>query len=52
MKQTEILALFVKQDATEYLSDAWAVAQNMHKLTATLISSGGMETEEQSSFAN
>jgi hypothetical protein len=50
MKRTDILALFVKQDATEYLSDARAAAKNMHKLTATLISSGGMETEEQYSF--
>eukprot|EP00978_Attheya_sp_CCMP212_P041557 scaffold239650_cov39-Attheya_sp.AAC.1 len=30
--------------------DAWAVAKKMHKLTATLISSGGMEAEEQYSF--
>jgi hypothetical protein len=50
MKQTDILALFIKHDATEFLLDARAVTKKMHKLTATLIFSDGTEIDKQNSF--
>jgi len=47
MKRTDILALFVKQDATMCLSDARAAAKKSHMLRASVIASCGTDIEEE-----
>jgi hypothetical protein len=47
MTRSDILSLFVKQDATTCLSDGRAETKMRHKLTAALISSGGTEINQR-----
>jgi hypothetical protein len=47
MTRIDILAVFVKQDATTCLADARAHSKKTHMLTAALISSGGTEINQR-----
>jgi hypothetical protein len=47
MNRTDILALFVKQDATSHLLNARAEAKKMHTLRSALISSCGTDINER-----
>jgi hypothetical protein len=47
MKRTDILALFVKQDDTEYLINARAATKKMHTLRSALIASCDTDIDER-----